>query len=100
MNIPVLIEPVPGPGYRASGGPPFDLSAEGTTKDEALSRLREMIEQRIAAGAVLEFLEIGRPDSDPWARHAGMFQDDPLFDSWQEAIAEQRRLDDEASEAP
>ncbi len=97
MNIPVLIEPLPGPGYRAMGGPPFDVSAMGSTQTEALERLRELIKQRIAAGAVLTSLEFGNSEEDPWAQHAGMFQENPLYDQWQQAIAEQRQLDNEVS---
>ena len=31
MKIAVLIEPVPGNGFRAKGGEPFAMSAEGAT---------------------------------------------------------------------
>jgi hypothetical protein len=39
MQVSVLIERVPGNGYRAKGGEPFCLSAEGATRDEALQGL-------------------------------------------------------------
>ena len=51
MEIAVLIEPVPGKGYRARGGEPFALEAEGPTKEEALRRLQELIASRIERGA-------------------------------------------------
>jgi len=99
MTIPVLIEPVAEGGYRATGGSPFVVSAEGATRDEALGRLRVEIEQRIAAGAVLVPLEVGPAEGNPWMKGAGMFQDDPLFDAWQESIAEYRRRVDDDAEA-
>jgi predicted RNase H-like HicB family nuclease len=45
MRISVLIEPVPGNGYRAMGSEPLGLVAEGATRDVALQRLREMIDE-------------------------------------------------------
>ena len=41
MRISVLIEPVPGNGYRAMGGEPLGLVAEGATRDMALQKLPE-----------------------------------------------------------
>ena len=66
------------------------------------SRLREAIEQRMKAGAVLVPLEIAPAEEspNPWIQGPGMFQDDPLFDQWQTAIAEYRREIDQDSDAP
>ena len=89
MEIAVLIEPVPGKGYRARGGEPFALEAEGSTKEEALRRLRELISSRIEGGAELVSLNVPAGEN-PWVSFAGMFKDDPLFDDWQDAIAERR----------
>jgi predicted RNase H-like HicB family nuclease len=95
MKIPVLIEPIANDGFRATGGPPFEVTAQGTTREEALARLREAIDQRMVEGSVLVPLEIGTTEENPWDAVAGMFRDDPLFDEWQEAIAEYRRKVDE-----
>ncbi len=51
MEIPVLIEPVGPNGFRARSGEPFGLTAEGATREEALQKLREMVQNRIAAAA-------------------------------------------------
>jgi hypothetical protein len=51
MRISVLIEPVPGNGYRARGGEPFAMMAEGATRDDALQQLRKLIEGKVSAGA-------------------------------------------------
>ena len=37
MQIPILIEPIAGNGYRASGGEPLALTADGATHEEALA---------------------------------------------------------------
>ena len=95
MKIPVLIEPIANDGFRATGGPPFEVTAQGTTREEALARLREAIDHRMVEGSVLVPLEIDTTEENPWTAVAGMFRDEPLFDEWQEAIAEYRRKVDE-----
>jgi predicted RNase H-like HicB family nuclease len=99
MKLTVLIEPVEKDGYRASSGEPLGLSAEGATPEEALGRLRQMLGTRLAAGARLVQIDVPAGEN-PWLRGAGMFKDDPLFDEWQQAIAERRRQLDEDPDVP
>ena len=99
MQIPVLIEPISGNGYRARGGDPFALTADGATPDEALQKLREAIESRLTTGSRLVPLEVANGDS-PWLKMAGMFKNDPMFDEWQQAIAEYRRQVEDDPEIP
>jgi hypothetical protein len=89
MEIAVLVEPVPGRGYRARGGEPFSLEAEGSTKEEALRKLGALIASRIEGGAEVVSLRVPAGDN-PWIAGAGMFKGEPLFDEWQAAIAERR----------
>ena len=96
VEIPVLVEPVPGKGYRARGGEPFALTAEGSTPGDALRLLEELIRKRMEGGASVVPLEI--PSGQAWVRGAGMFKDDPLFDDWQAAIATHRDGDRVSSE--
>jgi hypothetical protein len=91
MKIPVLIEPIANDGFRATGGPPFEVTAQGSTRAEALARLRDAIGLRMAEGSVLVPLEVDTTEENPWDAVAGIFRDEPLFDQWQEAIAEYRR---------
>ena len=87
MDIPVLIEPCEG-RFRAKG---FDLTAEGATRSEALKRLREVIEQRISAGAEITTLRVPE-DEHPLAPFAGTLDPaDPLVAQWKEAMTEWRR---------
>src|SRR5437588_691284 len=88
MEIPVLIEEVPGTGFRATGG--LGFSAEGPTREEAFRKLEAELRDRISAGAEVVTLQLAVPEH-PWLRFAGVLRDDPLFDEWQEAIAERRR---------
>jgi hypothetical protein len=90
MQIQVLIESVPGQGYRAIGGEPFALVAEGPTRDEAIRNLRSLIESKVSAGAEIVTLDIP-VDAHPWLPFAGIFRDDPLVDEWKQTMAELRR---------
>jgi hypothetical protein len=99
MQIPVLVERLPGKGFRARGGEPFALAAEGATRDEAVERLQEMIDQRIRAGAEVRTLEVSGSDH-PWLRLAGTLKDEPLFDEWQQAIGEYRHQRDNDLDVP
>jgi len=99
MDIPVLIEPVAGNGYRASSGPPLGLNAEGPTRDEALANLRRLLDQRLAGGAQVTVLSVPET-ANPWVEFAGMFKDDPYFDEWQQAIADNRRKADQEPDLP
>jgi predicted RNase H-like HicB family nuclease len=89
MQIPVLIEPLETNGYRATTGLPLVVSAEGATREEALLHVQEALQTRLSEGAEIAPLEV--PLQHPLARFAGMFKDNPLFDEWQQAIADYRQ---------
>ncbi len=100
MQIPILIEPVAGNGYRARGAEPFSLSAEGATREEALANLRQQLQTRIRAGATIVPLELP-VEEHPLAKYAGMYSpDDPLVQEWLSIIAENRRKADEDPDLP
>jgi hypothetical protein len=99
MKIPILVEPTDDQRFRATGGSPLLGSVEADTADEAVEKLRDMIEDRLAKGAQIASIEI--PDGDnPWMAGAGMFRDDTLYDDWQQAIADYRREANEMADAP
>lgn len=92
MQIPILLEPVENNGYRATSGPPLALSAEGSTRAEAVDKLERQLRDRLYAGAEVVTAEVpAKPVENPWVKYAGMFKDDPMFESWQRAIADYRR---------
>jgi hypothetical protein len=96
MQIPILIEPVAGNGFRSRGGEPFDLSAEGVTPEEVRTSLQRQLQARLRAGAAIVSLEVTEQRlANPWVEFAGMLKDDPYFEEWQRAIAENRRKIDE-----
>ena len=98
MEIPVLVEPVAGNGYRARGEA-LGASAEGATPDEAMRKLAEVIKGRISAGAQILPLKLP-PTVHPLAPFAGMLEGDRMLDAWKAAMAENRRMLDEAEGLP
>ncbi len=90
MEIPIIVEPAGENAFRASSGGLWGLETEAPTRDEAVQRLRELIVDRLDAGAEVFELEI-RGREHPLARFAGMLKDDPLLQPWKDAMAEYRR---------
>lgn len=99
MEIPILIEPVAGNGFRSRGGEPFDLSAEGATREEVIAKLRDQVQDRLRNGSQIVALDIPAA-SNPWVEFAGMFKDDPLLPEWKAAMAEYRRQIDAEPDGP
>jgi hypothetical protein len=100
MHITVSIEPVVGQGFLARSGDPVPASVEAPTRDEALSRLRDLIERRLASGVEVVSLEITdrrRPSIDL----VGDLRGAPpgLVEEWKAAMAEYRRQRDTEDEA-
>ncbi len=61
------------------------MTAEGTTRAEAIVRLKSLIAERLSSGAELVSLEVETPEH-PLGPVPGWSEDDPLLDEWQEAI--------------
>jgi hypothetical protein len=100
MQIPVLVEPIANNGYRARSGEPLVLEAQGATEEEAIANFKAMLAAKIAAGTKVVAVDVPGTTENPWLKGAGMFKDDPMFDLWQESIAERRRAEDAESELP
>jgi hypothetical protein len=99
MQIPVLVEPISGNGYRAHGGEPLVVTAEAPTREEALAKLKEQLQARLRDGAEILPLEL-TSEPHPFAEFAGMFKDDPMLSSWKEAMADYRRKIDRDHDRP
>lgn len=91
MNIPVSVEKVAGNGYRAAALADDRFSVEAATREEAIDRVRCLVQDRLASGELLN-LEISEgPATDPWLKFAGRWKDDPRFDEFVEAMKEYRK---------
>lgn len=93
MELAVLIQPVHGARYRASTREPLSVTAEGATREEALARLRGLIEDRVRAGAEMVRLHIAAPGP---VLAGPVWPDDPLTHDWLAGIADARRAADAA----
>src|SRR5271156_2288147 len=94
MRIAVLVEPMPGNGFRARGAEPFGISAEGATRDEAVARLKDEVQARLSSGGEILTLEVS-PEPYPLAKYAGSLPDDDLTAEWEIAMTEYHRQVDE-----
>jgi hypothetical protein len=111
MDIPVLIQPVPGKGFVATA-PAFGWSAEGATADEAVKSLRAIALKCIVDGCMFATIEIpdmhdplalakakGMVIEPPKSNHphplmkwAGTLDpNDPMVQEWRKAVEEYRR---------
>lgn len=99
MKISVLIEPLNGKGFRATGGEPLAIIAEGATREEALDRLKAEVQARLKAGAEIVSLEV-EPEEHPLLKYAGMYKDDPMFEEWIQAIEDYRDQVDKDDSIP
>ena len=97
MKIPILIEVTEDHRFRATGGEPFAAAVEGDTPEAALDKMRRGILERMAQGGRIAALDLPG-GSNPWHQVFGMFQDDPLFDEWQQAINDNRRIVNDSEE--
>jgi hypothetical protein len=96
MQIAILVEPVTNNGFRATCGPPFAVSAEGATRDEAVDKVELLLRDRLSDGVEIVAAEVpARAVENPWVKYAGMFKGDPMFAEVLEIMKENRRKDDE-----
>jgi hypothetical protein len=100
MRIQVLINPIANNRYQAIGGSPFPFTVEGDTPHEAVQNLRQLIQDRLKAGAGVCSILVPT-DENPWIEMAGCYKvDDPMVQEWIEIMAENRRKADENPDFP
>jgi hypothetical protein len=91
MQIPVTIEPTELGGYRAVSAAPLAAVAEGSTREEAVSKVRDELNKQLERGKEVVMVEVGAKSENPWLKMAGRLKNDPLFDEWRAAVEEYRR---------
>lgn len=85
MQIPILIERTDSNGYRARGGEPLAITADGGTQEEALANLTEKLHARLGSGGIIVPFEVPA-QRHPLAEFVGMFKDDPLIEGWKKSM--------------
>jgi hypothetical protein len=99
MQIPILIEPLEDGRFRAKAGEPFAVSADGLTAAEAAQRLEAVVRERLNTGSLLGVINLGNGAVLPSSADLHLEplpDDDWFFQTMREAIAENRRREDEA----
>jgi predicted RNase H-like HicB family nuclease len=99
MEIPVVMEPLPGGGFQARSADPLGLTAEGDTPDAALRNLRDLVETRKASGVILTSIEIPAAKFGSYLG-AGIYRDEPLFDRWRAEIEAYRQQVEDDPDRP
>ena len=99
MEIPILIEPVAGNGFLARGGEPLSISAEGASQEEALAKLKEKLQAKLAQGVIVVPVDVPTKPH-PLAAFAGMYKDDPLLNEWKKSMATYRQKVDNDANKP
>ena len=99
MKIPVLIERVKNNGFRAHGGEPLALSADGETQEEALANLKEKMAGKLSKGGVLVSFELPA-EPHPLAGFVGIFKDDPWINDWKKSVKSYRKKRDKDTGTP
>ena len=95
MNLTVFVEQIDPRKFRAETTQPVALSTEGSSREEAIERMRDLAQQRLAAGEMVQIEVPGLAESSPWSRFAGIWRDHPDMDEYRESIAEYREQVDE-----
>ena len=94
MQVPVLIELLP-EGFRATAGFPFNVTAEGKTRDEVLQKVRGLIDANLVIGREILHLEIAIPENRQLRGIGTLDLEDPLVKEWIQIMEENRRKVDE-----
>jgi predicted RNase H-like HicB family nuclease len=93
VEIPVTVGPTPLGGFRAESPSPFTVVAEGSTREEAVAKVREELNKQLEQGQIV-LIEVGSKEVNPWLRMAGTLKDNPIVDEWRGAVEEYRRQRD------
>jgi hypothetical protein len=100
MQLPILIEPIEGGRFRARSGEPLAASVEAASAEEARQQLELLLRQRLQNGSQLLTINLGNGPVQPCPPSLGfepLPDDDWFFQAFREAIAENRRKEDEAA---
>ncbi len=93
MNFDVILQKQPDKGYIARPVLWPDSFAHGTTEQEALKRVRALI-QDLSGRTRLVRVNVDMPENEadnPWLAKAGSFAEDPTWDDFIQSMADYRR---------
>jgi len=94
MTFQIFLQQQPESGYVASVIGIPNCVAEAETREDAVAKVTEALNQLIAKGELITVdLKNGvqTEANNPWLKIIGMFEDDPTWDDFQANIEEYRR---------
>jgi hypothetical protein len=95
MQLLVLVERVSRESYRARTGEPLVLAAEGTSRDEALYKLHQLVRDKLCSGAELTEFTIPVTEARSWPPSPIYDPNEPVVKQWKDIMEENRRKADE-----
>lgn len=90
MDIQVFLQPVGGVGFRAETSSPWNVTAHGATREEALERVRDQLRAKLAEGSEVVSVAVDEP-VNPWLKLAGVHENDPHYQDYLNAVADYRQ---------
>lgn len=76
-----------------------DCKSSGGTEDEAVSKLQQILQERLQHSKIVTLEIESTPIENPWKNVIGMYKDNPLFDEVLADIeAERSKLDEKMEE--
>ena len=98
MEVPVLIEPLPTSGYRATSISPARVVAEGATRKQALDRLESLLREQLSCAEFVQLTVAVPGEAHPWMTLASTWKDHPDWEAFEENLKEYRRQVDAEAE--
>lgn len=91
MQIPIVIESLPGNRFRATSTAALSLMVEANTAEESFRLWRERYASVLPSDAEVVAVEQPAQESHAFAKFIGTLKNDRLVEFWREGLAEYRR---------
>jgi hypothetical protein len=91
MNVSVMLEQVKENSYRATALVPTPLVAEAPTRDEAVVKIRDLINERLSGAELIQVEVPLATQPNPWLAITGTWREHPDVDEVVENIRAYRR---------
>jgi hypothetical protein len=100
MKILILIERLSRDQYRARSGEPLSMTAEGTSSQDAVWKLQQLIREKLRSGSELTEFTIPVTEARSWPPAPIYDKDDPMIQEWIEIMKENRQKAEEEPDIP
>ena len=91
MQIPIVIESLPGNRFRAKSTTALPLMVEANSAEESLRLWQERFAAYLPSDAEVVAVEQTAPESHAFAKFIGTQKNDRLVELWREGVAEYRQ---------